>query len=73
MSFLSVMMQVQESLNKLKVDDVASHHLSFFELLVKGGVILIPLGILSIIAIYLISEKFYVISKGTSVNQQFEE
>lgn len=68
MVLLSVIVEVQESLNKLKVEDIASHHLTFFELLVKGGVILIPLGILSIIAIYLISEKYYVIDKGTKVN-----
>ncbi len=68
MAFLSVILQVHESLNKLNVEDVANHHLSFFELLVKGGVILIPLGLLSIIAIYLIAEKYYVISKGTKVN-----
>jgi biopolymer transport protein ExbB len=68
MILLSTLLQVSESLNKLSVGDTAGHHLSFFELLVKGGVILIPLGILSIIAIYLISEKFYVIGKGTKVN-----
>ena len=65
---LSVLLQVSESLNKLNVGDAANHHLSFFELLVKGGVILIPLGLLSIIAIYLISEKYYTIDKGTRVN-----
>ncbi len=66
--FLSILLQVSEPLNKLSVGDAASHHLTFFELLVKGGVILIPLGLLSIIAIYLISEKYYVINKGTKVN-----
>lgn len=68
MSIFMMMLQVQESLNKLKVGTTADH-LSFFELLVKGGVILIPIGILSVIAIYLIGEKFFVIDKGTRVDK----
>lgn len=68
MVFLSILLEISESLNKLNVGDVANHRLSLFELLVKGGVILIPLGLLSIIAIYLISEKYYVIAKGTKIN-----
>ena len=64
---LTTILQVSETINKLKVEDVANQHLSVFDLLMKGGVILIPIGILSIIAIYLIAEKYYVISKGTKV------
>ena len=64
---LTTILQVSETLNKLKVEDVANHHLSVFDLLVKGGVILIPIGILSIIAIYLIGEKYYFIHKGTKI------
>lgn len=64
---LTTLLQVPETLNKLKVEDVANHHLSVFDLLIKGGVILIPIGILSIIAIYLIAEKYFFINKGTKV------
>jgi biopolymer transport protein ExbB len=65
---LAMLLQVTENVNKLKVDTVASQHLSFFELMLKGGVILIPIGILSLCAIYLIAEKYYVISVGTKVS-----
>ncbi len=64
---LTTILQVSETLHKLKVEDVANHHLSVFDLLMKGGVILIPIGILSIIAIYLIGEKYYIINKGTKI------
>jgi biopolymer transport protein ExbB len=67
MTSLAILLQVTESVNKLKVDAVASQHLSFFELMLKGGVILIPIGILSLCAIYLIAEKYFVINQGTKI------
>ena len=68
MSLLFIFLQVPDTLNKLRIGTTPDH-LSFFELLVKGGVILIPIGILSIIAIYLIGEKYFTIHKGTAVNK----
>ncbi len=64
---INTILQIPQTLNNLKVEDVANQHLSVFDLIMKGGIILIPIGILSIIAIYLIAEKYFVISKGTKV------
>lgn len=72
MSLLSILLQVPETLNKLKTGTTPDH-LSFFELLVKGGVILIPIGLLSIIAIYLIGEKYFTINKGTYINKKVQK
>lgn len=65
---LAILLQATEHASKLNVQNVPTQHLSFFELLIKGGVILIPIGILSLISIYLISEKYFFIHKNTKVD-----
>lgn len=70
MVFSSILLQIAGASEKLTVQNGVGQHLSFFELLIKGGVILIPIGILSIIAIYLIAEKYYVIHKATKTNNK---
>jgi biopolymer transport protein ExbB len=64
----AILLQATDNVGKLSIQNVASQHLSFFELLLKGGVILIPIGILSIISIYLIAEKYFYIHKNTKVS-----
>jgi biopolymer transport protein ExbB len=64
---ISLAILLQQVADKLNIQNVASQHLSFFELLIKGGVILIPIGILSLIAVYLIAEKYFFIHKCTKV------
>jgi biopolymer transport protein ExbB len=65
---LSLLLNVTDILNKTKVDTAAVHKLTFFELLVKGGPILIPIGILSICAIYIMAEKYFIIDKHSRIN-----
>ena len=67
---LSILLQVADHASKLNIQNVAGQHLSFFELLIKGGVILIPIGILSLISIYLISEKYFYIHKTTRLSSK---
>jgi biopolymer transport protein ExbB len=67
---ISILLQAAAATDKLSVQQVAGQHLSFFELLMKGGVILIPIGILSLISIYLIAEKYFVIHKAANVNKR---
>ena len=67
---LAVLLQATDHAGKLSIQNVASQHLSFFELLLKGGVILIPIGILSLISVYLIAEKYFYIHKNTKVSAQ---
>jgi biopolymer transport protein ExbB len=68
MILAAILLQATEATGKLNIQNVASQHLTFFELLMKGGVILIPLGILSLISIYLIAEKYFFIHKNTKTS-----
>ncbi|MCS6934146.1 MAG: MotA/TolQ/ExbB proton channel family protein [Chitinophagales bacterium] len=45
--------------------------LSLFELLMKGGWVMIPIAILSVIAVYLIAERYLVISRASKVDSSF--
>ncbi|MBS1623540.1 MAG: MotA/TolQ/ExbB proton channel family protein, partial [Bacteroidetes bacterium] len=45
--------------------------LSLLELIEKGGWILLPIGILSVIAIYLIIERWLTINKASKVDPNF--
>lgn len=65
---LAILLEATNHAGKLNVQNVPTQHLSFFELLLKGGVILIPIGILSLISIYLIAEKYFFIHKNTKVS-----
>jgi biopolymer transport protein ExbB len=67
---INILLEVTETLNKLKVEQIPAHKLTFFELMIKGGPILIPIGILSLITVYLISEKYFSIHSQTSVSSK---
>ena len=45
--------------------------LNILELIMKGGVVMYPIGLLSIIAIYLIIERYLTISKAAKVDPNF--
>ena len=45
--------------------------LSLWELTLKGGVIMIPLAILSILAIYIFFERFFIIQKASKEDNSF--
>jgi biopolymer transport protein ExbB len=46
-------------------------HLNILDLVMKGGVVMVPIGILSVIAIYLIIERYLTISKASKVDPGF--
>src|SRR5947207_2892025 len=45
--------------------------LSLLELIMKGGFIMIPIGILSLLTIYFFFERFMVINKASKMDQNF--
>lgn len=45
--------------------------LSLLELIMKGGLIMIPIGLLSILTIYFFFERFMVISKASKMDRNF--
>jgi biopolymer transport protein ExbB len=44
---------------------------SYFELAIKGGWVMIPIGILSLIAIYVFIERFMAINNAAKIDQNF--
>lgn len=50
---------------------VQTDSLSLFDLLLKGGYIMLPIGVLSIISIYVLIEKFIYIKKVGKINADF--
>jgi len=45
--------------------------LTFLDLLMKGGWIMLPIGILSVLAVYFAVERFLVISRARKIDQNF--
>ena len=45
--------------------------LNMFDLMQKGGWVMVPLGVLSVIAVYLIVERYIVISRASKVDPTF--
>lgn len=68
--FLQVVQTAADSLDTLSTASGQSE-LSFVDLLIKGGIILIPLGLLSLFSIYLITERYLYIKKATRIDNQF--
>jgi biopolymer transport protein ExbB len=55
-----------------KVAEGAQHlKMPFFELAVKGGIIMIPILLLSFIAVYIFFERLYAIKKASQVDPNF--
>jgi biopolymer transport protein ExbB len=49
----------------------APHMMSFMEIIMKGGIIMIPIGIISIIAIYVFIERYLTIKRKVSADVNF--
>jgi biopolymer transport protein ExbB len=49
----------------------APQSLNLFDLILKGGWVMIPIGILSVISVYLMVERFIVISRASKVDTSF--
>jgi biopolymer transport protein ExbB len=55
------------------VNDRPAPAMSFFELLMKGGVVIIPILLLSLIAVYIFAEKLYFIGNMSKLEKGFAE
>ncbi len=70
----SLLLQVQvggQIADTLAIDGPTEETLSFFSLAFKGGIVMIPLLILSIIAIYIFIERYLAISKASKEEYNF--
>lgn len=68
---LQVQLGSQATNNVTTADMPAETTLNFFELALKGGFVMIPLLILSIIAIYIFIERYLAISKASQEEPNF--
>lgn len=66
---MNILMTMQET--DLLLEEPGEISLSFGELVLKGGWIMIPIILLSIIAIYIFIERFYVIAKAGHEEMNF--
>jgi biopolymer transport protein ExbB len=66
---------LQSGVADLTAQPIAEHagkmKMPFFELAVKGGIIMIPIAILSIIAVYIFIERLYAIKRATQIDPNF--
>lgn len=51
--------------------EITETKISLFEMITKGGPIMVPLGILLLVAIYILVERLLVISKASKRNENF--
>jgi biopolymer transport protein ExbB len=49
---------------------VTDHSLSLLDLILKGGIIMIPLGLLAVLAVYIIIERWIYIAKISRINNR---
>ncbi|WP_343672253.1 MotA/TolQ/ExbB proton channel family protein [Chitinophaga sp.] len=77
---LGLVTLLQDSLLSPKADTVAAgtdaaavaaKHLSLLDLLAKGGILMIPLGILSVIAVFSFVERYLTISRAGKLEDNF--
>ena len=66
-----ILLQMTLQDNGLAVDEASEITLSFGELVIKGGVVMIPIFLLSLIAIYIFVERWYVIAKAGHEDMNF--
>ncbi len=70
-----ILLQIQESggqlADTLATDMPSEETLNFFTLALKGGIVMIPLVILSIVAIYIFIERYMAISKASKEEYNF--
>jgi biopolymer transport protein ExbB len=72
---MSLLLQITtltaDTLNAAATTPVVEKSLTLWELAVKGGPILIPIGILSLLALYIFFERLFVINKFSRLDQNF--
>ncbi|MEZ5004113.1 MAG: MotA/TolQ/ExbB proton channel family protein [Chitinophagales bacterium] len=60
-----------QSIDNGGAEEVAQESLQLISLLMKGGVVLIPIALLSIVAIYIFVERYLTIKKASKIDPKF--
>lgn len=75
MSIGSILLQISDSLpdtsHVAAAAPVATQNLSFLDLIMKGGPIMIPIGLLSVATVYLFIERYLTIKRASKIDSNF--
>lgn len=63
--------KITDSLAKAQTAAAATPQMNIFDLLMKGGWMMVPLGILSLIAVFVFFERFFFIQKASKSDDNF--
>jgi biopolymer transport protein ExbB len=66
-----ILMQITEQATATASVDVQGESINLFSLLLKGGIVLIPLVLFSVIAVYITVERYLTIKKASKLDQNF--
>ena len=62
---LQITTSLQDTVHTVPAPPAVVQSLSFFDLIVKGGIIMIPIGLLSLLMVYLFIERWITIKKAS--------
>ncbi|HCI57227.1 MAG: MotA/TolQ/ExbB proton channel family protein [Bacteroidetes bacterium] len=68
---LQITQAVTDSATALQPAVKAEQSISFLDLVIKGGPIMIPLGLLSVAAVYIFFERYFTIRKSSNIDKNF--
>jgi len=71
MQLLLILLQISTQGTSAVTQPAGEIRMSYWDLTVKGGVIMIPIFILSLIAIYIIVERYFAIKKASQIDMNF--
>ena len=63
--------KITDSLAKAQAAAAAAPQMNIFDLLMKGGWMMVPLGVLSLIAVFVFFERFFFIQKASKSDDNF--
>lgn len=71
MKLLLLIQAVTENLDEVALEEGAEQSMNYIEMAMKGGWIMIPLAILSIVSVYIFFERYFAIKKASKEDDGF--
>ncbi len=70
---INVVQDTVQTVSQIAGDVATKEGLSFWDLTLKGGWMMVPIALLSVLAIYIFIERYLVINKASKLDQHFME
>ena len=71
MKFLLMTLQINVADSLANAQQAGELRMSYWELAMKGGWVIVPIVILSLIAVYIFFERFFAIKKASEIDTNF--